>query len=73
MGQPCFEDKLQELNSDFSKISISPKPSGAPMGKAPLQVLKELEQQARQNRSTMNFTAKMRSSDDPPSTTSRVF
>ena len=43
MGQPCFGDKLQELNTDFAKICISPKPSGAPMGKLPLQVLKELE------------------------------
>ena len=33
--QPCFEDKLQELNSDFAKICISPKPSRAPMGKVP--------------------------------------
>ena len=50
VGQPCFEDKLQEL-------CISPKPSGAPVGKVPLQVLKELEHQARQNLSTINFTA----------------
>ena len=57
MGQPCFEDKLQELNTDFAKICISPKPSGAPLGKVPLQVLKELEHQARQNLSTINFTA----------------
>ena len=57
MGQPCVEDKLQELNSDFAKICISPKPSGAPMGKVPLQVLKELEHQARQNLSTINFAA----------------
>ena len=57
LGQPCFEDKLQELNTDFAKICISPKPSGAPMGKVPLQVLKELEHQARQNLSTINFTA----------------
>ena len=57
VGQPCFEDKLQELNTDFAKICISPKPSGAPMGKVPLQVLKELEHQARQNLSTINFTA----------------
>ena len=57
VGQPCFEDKLQELNTDFAKICISPKPSGAPMGKVPLQVLKELEYQARQNLSTINFTA----------------
>ena len=42
VGQPCYEDKIQELNTDFSKICISPKPSGAPMGKIPLPVLKEL-------------------------------
>ena len=57
VGQPCFEDKLQELNTDFAKICISPKPSGAPVGKVPLQVLNELEYQARQNLSTINFTA----------------
>ena len=57
MGQPCFEDKQQELNSDFAKICISPKLSGTPMGKVPIQVLKELERQARQNLSTINFTA----------------
>ena len=28
VGQSCFEDKLQELNTDFAKICISPKPSG---------------------------------------------
>ena len=44
VGQPCFEDKLQELNTDF-----------VPVGKVPLQVLKELEHQARQ--ATINFTA----------------
>ena len=33
VGQPCFEDKLQELNTDFAKICISPKPSGAPVAK----------------------------------------
>ena len=57
MGQPCFEDKLQELNTDFAKICISPKPSGCPMGNIRLEVLKELEHQARQNLSTNNFTA----------------
>ena len=51
----AFEDKMQELNTDFLKICISPKPSGAPMGKVALPVLKELEHQARQNLS--NFTA----------------
>ena len=53
VGQPCFEDKLQELNTDFSK-SVSPQ---SPLGKVPLQVLKELEHQARQNFSTTNFMA----------------
>ena len=57
VGQPCFEDKLQELNSDFAKICISPKPSRAPVAKVPLHILKELEQQSRQNLSTINFTA----------------
>ena len=57
VGQPCFEDKLQDLNSDFAKICISPKPSGAPVAKVPLHILKELEQQSRLNLSTINFTA----------------
>ena len=38
-------------------MQISPKPSGAPVGKVPLQVLKELEHQSKQNLSTINFTA----------------
>ena len=57
VGKPCFEDKLQELNSDFAKICISPKPSGAPVAKVFLHILKELEQQSRQNLSTINFLA----------------
>ena len=57
VGYPCFEDRMQELNSDFAKICISPKLSGAPMGKVPLQVLKELEHQARQNFCSINFAA----------------
>ena len=47
VGQLCFEDKLQKLQILGS--------FGAPMGKVPLQVLKELEHQARQNLSTINF------------------
>ena len=35
VGQPCYQDKYQELNTDFAKICITPKPSGAPMGKVP--------------------------------------
>ena len=46
VGQPCFEDKIQELNTDFAKICISPKPSGAPMSKVPMPILKELEDQS---------------------------
>ena len=57
VGQPCYEEKIQELNTDFSKICITHKPSGAPMGKVPLSILKELEHQARQNISTLNYTA----------------
>ena len=57
VGQSCYEEKIQELNTDFAKICITPKPPGAPMGKVPLPVLKELEHQARQNISTLNFTA----------------
>ena len=55
VGQPCYEDKIQELYTDFAKICITPKPSGAPMGKIPLQILKELEHQAKQNISMLNF------------------
>ena len=57
VGQPCYEEKMQELNTVFSKICNTPKPSGAPMGKVPLPILKELEHQARQNISTPNYTA----------------
>ena len=48
VGQPCYEEKMQELNTDFAKICITPKPPGAPMGKVLLPILKELEHQARQ-------------------------
>ena len=37
VGQPCYQDKFQELNTDFAKICITPKPSGAPMGKVSFQ------------------------------------
>ena len=57
VGQPIFQDKIQELNTDFAKICITPRPPGAPVAKVPLPVLKELEHQARQNISTLNFTA----------------
>ena len=57
VGQPCYYDKYQELNTDFAKICITPKPSGTTMGKVPLPILKELEHQARHNISTLNFTA----------------
>ena len=57
VGQPCYEEKIQELNTDFAKICITPKPCGAPMGKVALPILQELEHQARQNISTLNFTA----------------
>ena len=56
-NQPCYEEKIQELNTDFAKICITPKPPGAPMGKVPLPILKELEHQAWKNIFTLNFTA----------------
>ena len=43
VGQPTFQDKIQELNTDFAKICITPRPPGAPVAKVPLPVLKELE------------------------------
>ena len=46
VGQPCYEDKIQELNTDFAKICFSPKPPRAPIGKVPMLILKELEHQA---------------------------
>ena len=57
VGQPTFQDKIQELNTDFAKICITPRPSGPPVARVPLPVLKELELQARQNISTLSFTA----------------
>ena len=57
VGQHCYEEKIQELHTDFLKIGITPKPSGAPIAKVPLSVLKEFEHQARQNMSTLNYTA----------------
>ena len=56
VGQHSYEYKIQELNTDFAKICISLKSSGAPMGKVPLPIVKELKHQARQNISTLNFT-----------------
>ena len=40
VGQPCFEDKIQELNTDFSKICIFPKPSGPLWASFPYQFLR---------------------------------
>ena len=39
-GQPCYEDKIQELNTDFSKICISPKPSEPLWARFPFQFLR---------------------------------
>ena len=46
---------MQELNSDFAKILYVLKTSGELMGKVPLQVLKELDHQARQNLCAINL------------------
>ena len=55
VGQPCCEEKMQELNTDFAQICITPKPPEAPMGKVPLPIRKELEHHARQNISTQLY------------------
>ena len=52
VGQPCFEDKLQEHNTDFAKYVFLPSRLG-PVAKVPLQVLKERKYQSRQNLSTV--------------------
>ena len=57
VGQPCYKEKIQELNTDFAKICITPKPTGPTMGKVRLPILVELKHQARQNISTLNFAA----------------
>ena len=57
MVDPCFEERMQELNTKFANICISPRPQSAPGVRAPLHVAKELEHQARQNIFTLNFSA----------------
>ena len=37
VGQPCYQDKFQELNTDFAKICITPKPLGPLWGRSPFQ------------------------------------
>ena len=49
MVNPCFEEKMQELNRKFVNICILPSPQTA--------ILKELEHQPRQNICTLNFSA----------------
>ena len=68
VGQHRYEDKIQELNTDFAKICISPKPPWAPRGKVPLAILKELEHQARQNISTLNFATTFAKTSSRPAT-----
>ena len=40
VGQPCYEDKIQELNTDFAKICITPKPLGLLWARFPYQFLR---------------------------------
>ena len=44
-----FEEKMQDLNRYFANIWNSPRPMAASWGKVLLQIVKELECQARQN------------------------
>ena len=40
VGQPCYEEKIQELNTDFAKICITPKPLGLLRARFPYQFLR---------------------------------
>ena len=42
VGQPCFEDKLQELNSDFAKSVFCPNPMGPLLPRFPFISLRHL-------------------------------
>ena len=57
MVDPCFEERMQELNRKFGNICISPRPQAAAGVRTLLYVVKELEHQARQNICTLNFSA----------------
>ena len=57
---PCFGTKWDSLVLRTDNLRLQeffPKPSGTPMGKVPLQIVKEFEHQARQNLCTVNFVA----------------
>ena len=57
MVDPCFEERMHELNRKFGNICISPRPQAAPGVRAPLHMATELGHQARQNICTLNFSA----------------
>ena len=57
MVDPCFEERMQQLNRKLGNICISPRPQAALGVRAPLHIVKELEHQARQNICTLNFLA----------------
>ena len=48
---------MQDQNTDFAKLCISPRPFGSSMVKAPLTVIKAFEHQGRQNLCTLNVLA----------------
>ena len=53
VGQPTFQDKIQELNTDFAKICITPRPPGAPVAKVPMPV--QLGETRRQELTNSSF------------------
>ena len=57
-----FEEKMKELNREFSNIYISPRHQTVSLGKTPFQVVTEFEQQAIQNLCTINFSTCLLSS-----------
>ena len=65
MGQPCLKIIFQEPNTDFANICICTKPLGPLWARSPF---KELEHKARQNLSTINFTATFTKTASPCNT-----
>ena len=57
MVDPCFNERMQELNRKFANICISHRHQVAPWARAPLHIERELEHQASQKICTLNFSA----------------
>ena len=59
VGQPCFKDRMQELNPDFAKICISPKPSGAAIGQGSPMSTQKTSKSIRQGKTSALLTLQL--------------